>query len=55
MSVRRVIRTAGTIADNDELELQRRFLVEGGLEPTNAYALATNALRAREPFALLHR
>jgi hypothetical protein len=55
MSVRRVIRTADTIADNEELERQRRFLVDGGLEPTNAYALATNALRTREPFALLHR
>jgi hypothetical protein len=55
MSVRRVIRTAGTIADNEELERQRGFLVDGGLEPTNAYALATNALRTREPFALLHR
>jgi hypothetical protein len=55
MSVRRVIRTAGTIDDNDELERQRRYLVDGGLTPANAYALATDALLTREPFALLHR
>jgi hypothetical protein len=55
MTVRRVIRTAGTIADNNELERQRRFLVDGGLEPNNAYSPAVSVLRSKEPFAILHR
>lgn len=55
MTVRRVIRTSGTIAGDAELERQRRFLVEGGLEPSNAYESASSALKLREPFALLHR
>jgi hypothetical protein len=55
MEVRRVIRTPGDIADNDELERMRRFLTEGGLEPGNAFDIARNTLNAREPFALLHR
>lgn len=55
MEVRRVIRTAGTIADNAQLERMRRFLTEGGLEPPNAFDLARASLHAREPFALLHR
>lgn len=55
MTVRRVIRTAGRIDDDTELERQRRFLVEGGLEPDNAYTAASSALRSKEPFALLHR
>ena len=55
MEVRRVIRTPGNIADDDELERMRRFLTEGGLEPGNAFAIARNALHSREPFALLHR
>lgn len=54
MTVRRVIRTAGTIADDGELERQRQFLVEGGLPPTDAYSIATRALSSKEPFALLH-
>jgi hypothetical protein len=55
MEVRRVIRTAGTIADNAELMRVRRFLTEGGLEPGNAFDLPGKALHSREPFALLHR
>ena len=55
MTVRRVIRTAGTIADDAELERQRRFLVEGGLEPDNAYSAAASVLGSKEPFAVLHR
>ena len=55
MTVRRVIRTAGTIKDNDELERQRRFMVDGGLEPNNAYSPAVSVLRSKEPFAILHR
>jgi hypothetical protein len=55
MEVRRVMRTAGTIADDVQLERLRRFLTEGGLDPANAFDSARSALRAREPFALLHR
>lgn len=55
MEVRRVIRTRGTIGDNKELERMRKFLVEGGLEPANAFAPALSAIAAREPFAMLHR
>jgi hypothetical protein len=55
MTVRRVIRTAGTIADDEELERQRQFLFEGGLRPSDAYSSATRALSSKEPFALLHR
>jgi hypothetical protein len=55
MNIRRIIRTPGTIADDRQLERVRRFLVEGGLEPGNAFNRAVDVLRAREPFALLHR
>jgi hypothetical protein len=54
MTVRRVIKTAGDIADNDELKRVRRFLT-GDLEPGNAFDRARAAMTAREPFALLHR
>ena len=60
--VRRVIRTPGTIADKDELDRVRRFLVGGEGSSGNAFdgGLATS-LRDRdyggrqEPFALLHQ
>jgi hypothetical protein len=55
MRVRRVIRSAGTIADDSELERQRRYLFDGGLRPNNAYVSATDTLKPSEPFALLHR
>lgn len=55
MEIRRVIRTPGTITDNEQLEKLRKFLTEGGLEPGNAFELARNAMSAKEPFALLHR
>lgn len=64
MRVRRVIRTpgaspdiriAGTISDDDQLERVRRFLVDGGLEPDNAFWLVRDSLNSNEPFALLHR
>jgi len=55
LEVRRIIRTAGTITDDAELERQRRYLTEGGLEPANAFDSAGRALSLREPFALLHR
>jgi hypothetical protein len=54
MEVRRVIRTAGTIADDAQLGRIRQFLT-GELEPGNAFDAAQKVLRAREPFALLHR
>lgn len=52
LSIRRVIRTAGTIADDAELDRLRRHL-SGKLEPANAFDMAR--ARPREPFALLHR
>lgn len=55
MEVRRVIRTPGTINDDGELERVRRFLVEGGLPPPNAFDGAHGVGDAKEPFALLHR
>ncbi|SCB62096.1 hypothetical protein GA0061105_1324 [Rhizobium aethiopicum] len=55
MEIRRVIRTAGTIDDDQELARVRNFLTGGGLEPGNAFEMARNAMRAREPFAMLHR
>jgi len=54
MEVRWVIRTPGTIADDAQLERMRRFLIEGGLEPGNAFDLVDKALHTREPFALVH-
>ena len=53
MEVRRVIRTAGTVADDGQLARIRQFLT-GELEPSNAFDAARTALQAREPFALLH-
>ncbi len=53
-AIRRVIRTRGTIADDKALDSIRRFLT-GGMDPANAFATSTSALKAREPFALLHR
>ena len=55
MEVRRIIKTPGTIHDNGRLERMRRFLVDGGLEPANAFDRARDSLSGVEPFALLHR
>jgi hypothetical protein len=55
MEVRRVIRTAGTIADDAQLERVRRYITEGAPGPANAFQPARNAMHEREPFALLHR
>ena len=59
--VRRVIRTPGTIADNDELERVRRFLLGERAGSGNAFdggvalSLSLRHPAARnEPFALLH-
>jgi hypothetical protein len=60
--VRRLIRTAGTIIDNKELERVRRFLTGESVPTGNAFdsgcppSLSSNRAAARrEPFALLHR
>jgi hypothetical protein len=53
MEVRRVIRTTGTIADDLHLSRIRQFLT-GELQAGNAFDAAPTALKAREPFALLH-
>jgi hypothetical protein len=55
MEVRRVIRTAGTIADDAQLERIRRYITEGAPGPSNAFQPARHAIHGREPFALLHR
>ncbi len=55
MDVRRVIRTAGKIDDDRQLERVRRFLTEGGLAAANAFYPASELFNEREPFALLHR
>jgi hypothetical protein len=55
MRVRRVIRTPGTIVDDQQLSRVRHFLTDSGIEPDNTFWLTRNALQAREPFALLHR
>lgn len=54
MRIRRVIRTPGTVADDDELNLMRRYLLDG-LSPPDAFAGVTARLAAgAEPFAFLH-
>lgn len=60
--VRRVIRTPGTIADNDELERVRRYLLGETVISDNAFdAGLTVSIRSgdsslrSEPFALLHQ
>jgi hypothetical protein len=60
--VRRVIRTAGTIIDNKELERVRRFLTGEIVSTGNAFdsgcppsLSSRRSATRREPFALLHR
>jgi hypothetical protein len=54
MQIRRVIRTRGTVADPDELDRMRHYLLEG-LTPPNAFAPVAERFGASaEPFALLH-
>jgi hypothetical protein len=52
--VRRVIRTAGTITDDLQLERVRTYLADGGLRPANAFSPTRNMYNPDEPFALLH-
>jgi len=54
MQIRRVIRTPGTVADEDELSRMRDYLL-GGLTPPDAFAPVTDRFAANaEPFAFLH-
>jgi hypothetical protein len=54
MQIRRVIRTPGTVADEDELNRMRDYLL-GGLTPPDAFAPVTDRFAANaEPFAFLH-
>lgn len=55
MQVRRVIRTAGTIADDEELDRVRDFLLHGYDQPENSFWSMSRMLQSREPFAMLHR
>lgn len=54
-SIRRVIRTSGTIADDEQLARVRTFLTGTGEEPRTAFWSARQELNAKEPFAALHR
>jgi hypothetical protein len=54
MKIRRVIRTPGTVADNNELDRMRRYLLDG-LSPPNAFAgIGDRFKESAEPFAFLH-
>jgi hypothetical protein len=54
MRIRRVIRTPGNVANGDELDRMRRYLLDG-LSPPNAFAQIAERLGgSAEPFALLH-
>jgi hypothetical protein len=54
MEIRRVIRTPGTVADHDELDRMRDYLL-GGLTPPDAFnGVATRFGEGAEPFAFLH-
>lgn len=54
MQIRRVIRTPGTVADEDELDHMRDYLL-GGLTPPDAFApVAARFAATAEPFAFLH-
>ena len=54
MRFRRIIRTPGTVADDEELNRMRRYLLDG-LSPSNAFApVAERFSSTAEPFALLH-
>jgi hypothetical protein len=54
MQIRRVIRTPGTVADEDELDRMRDYLLRG-LTPPDAFApVAARFAASAEPFAFLH-
>ena len=54
MQIRRVIRTPGTVADENELDRMRNYLLLG-LAPPNAFAPVSERFgSSAEPFAFLH-
>jgi len=53
MQIRRVIRTPGSVANDDELERMRHYLLDG-LLPPDAFAGIAKRLTDAEPFAFLH-
>jgi hypothetical protein len=54
MLIRRVIRTPGTVDNDDELDRMRHYLLNG-LSPPDAFApVAARFSASAEPFALLH-
>jgi len=53
MNARRVVRTAGNILDDLQMEAQRSFRRAHGARPLNEFRSA--GLIQREPFAVLHR
>ncbi len=54
MTLRRVIRTTGTITDDAQMERLRLFYTQG-IEAPNAFDPARYIMNANEPFALLHQ
>ncbi|TCA34323.1 hypothetical protein E0H70_07255 [Rhizobium leguminosarum bv. viciae] len=54
MGIRRVIRTPGNVADDDELNRMRRYLLEGLSPPTAFASVAERFKQSAEPFAFLH-
>jgi hypothetical protein len=55
MEVRRVIRTAGDVAADDELRRVREFLTGEDPDPESAFAGGPRRLQSDEDFARLHR
>jgi len=54
MEIRRVIRTSGDITDDKALDEMRTYLTEK-MQRMNSFDGVERVLRAKEPFALLHR
>lgn len=54
MNVRRVVTTAGSIVDNEQLEAQRRYRKSHLGFPLNEYHTSGATESQKEPFALLH-
>lgn len=54
MQIRRVIRTPGTVADDDELDRMRRYLLDGLTPPDAFQGVAGRFGDNAEPFAFLH-
>jgi hypothetical protein len=54
MEIRRVIRTPGTVANDDELDRMRRYLLDGLTPPDAFQGVAGRFGDKAEPFAFLH-